>query len=97
MRPHRPEQGTSLIALARAAILAVVLAGCSDAVGLGDSSGIVGSFVLVDVGGEPLPVRSSIEGIPDARGDTLLIDRTADFLFEDLRLVRAGGSNGLTP
>lgn len=137
----------------------VLLAGCSDPTGLGDSSGIFGTFVLETVDGEAVPVRESHPGggvgatevladtitlfdrvwerarhlrsgeldggetlewsqpssghitrmedgrfllampcddvgdcapneIFEARGDTLLIDITSDFLFRNLRFVR---------
>lgn len=76
------------------AILLVGLTACSDPTGLGDRSGIIGTFVLETVDGAALPARGNIDGIPttvEILADTLIIQ---DRVWEQSRHVRSGDLNG---
>ena len=67
---------------------------CSDPMGLGDSSGIVGTFILLTVDGEPLPPRGRIEGLgttAEILADTLIV---LDRVWEQSRHVRSGDLDG---
>ena len=91
MQTTPPKVELALLALL---IASLGLTACSEVTGLGDRTGILGTFVLQSVGGAPLPVRGTIDQIPttaEILADTLVI---LDRRWEQSRHIRSGDLDG---